>query len=153
MTVDGGSTAGLFAGARTSNPGDGGRYGLFYAGIPFGSASTSTAWLCGLQQTATTRSNLALVNTGEVDGSPSSFLVEIWDGASGERSGETTVTVAARRQFQINAVLSKIAPGVSSGYARITRTDGANPFIAYGVLNDGASQGSRSGDGAYVLSD
>ena len=27
---------------------------------------------------------------------------------------------------------------------------GANPFLAYGVVNDGGAPGQRSGDGAYL---
>ena len=27
---------------------------------------------------------------------------------------------------------------------------GNNPFLAYGVINDGPSPGERSGDGAYI---
>jgi len=37
-----------------------------------------------------------------------------------------------------------------SGYARITRTAGTNPYLAYAVVNDGASPGQRSGDGAFL---
>ena len=33
------------------------------------------------------------------------------------------------------------------------RTSGANPFIAYAVLNDGGEPGARTGDGAYVAMD
>ena len=40
--------------------------------------------------------------------------------------------------------------GVTNGYFRVTRQTGNNPFIVYGVVNDGASPGQRSGDGAFV---
>lgn len=152
VSVERGSTSDLFVGARTGSAGGGGRYALFYGAVAAGAASGTEAWLYGLQQTATTRSNLALVNTGEVDASPSSFLVEVYSGATGRKVGETVVSVAARRQLQINAVLLELAPGTEDGYARVTKTSGANPFIAYGVLNDGASPGQRSGDGAYLAS-
>jgi hypothetical protein len=49
-------------------------------------------------------------------------------------------------------ILSQYAPGVTQGYARITRTGGNNPFIAYAVINDGANPGDRSGDGAFIIS-
>ena len=67
VTVDGRDVSGLFVGARTSAPGGGGRYGLFYCGVPYGAAANTTAWLYGLQQNLETRTNLALVNTGEID--------------------------------------------------------------------------------------
>ena len=148
-----GSSAGLFVGARTSSAGGGGRYGLFCSGVPSGGASTGTAYLNGLQQTPTTRTNLALVNTGESGGSAVLLRVEVWDGATGAKAGERTVEVGALRQVQLNAVLSDLAPGAAQGWARVTRLSGTNPFIAYAVLNDGAVPGARSGDGAWVTSD
>ncbi|MBI5446684.1 MAG: right-handed parallel beta-helix repeat-containing protein, partial [Deltaproteobacteria bacterium] len=152
-TADGDSTNGLYVGGRTGSPGGGGRYGLFCPGIPTGLAAAGAVWLNGLQQTTTTRTNLALVNTGEADGSTDILLVEIWDGATGAKAGETNVEVGALRQVQVNAILTQVAPGTTNGYARITRVSGANPFIAYAVLNDGAVPGARSGDGAWVTSD
>ena len=65
-----GDTSSLFMGARTSTPGGGGRYGLFYVAVPNGLTSTSDAWIYGLQQNAENRSNLGLVDTGETDGNP-----------------------------------------------------------------------------------
>jgi hypothetical protein len=79
--------------------------------------------------------------------------VEVWDGATGAKAGETRVEVGALRQVQVNAILTQVAPGTTQGYARVTRISGANPFIAYAVLNDGAVPGTRSGDGAWVTSD
>ena len=40
-----------------------------------------------------------------------------------------------------------------NAYARVTRTSGTNPFVTYGVINDGGIPGQRSGDGAFVLSE
>ena len=153
ITAEGGSTAGLFVGARTGNPGGGGRYSLFYSAVPFGAAASTQAWISGLQQTSTSRSNLALVNTGEVDGSSSTFRIEIFSGETGAKVGEKTVSLPARRFLQENAILATVAPGTSNAYARITKTSGSNPFVAYGVINDGGQPGQRSGDGAFVLSE
>lgn len=148
-----GSTVGLYVGGRTGSAGGGGRYGLFCSGVPSGKAADGPVWLNGLQQTATTRTNLALVNTGEAGGSTDVFRVEVWDGATGEKAGEGSVEVGALRQVQWNAVLAQLAPGTTQGYARVTRVSGDNPFVAYAVLNDGAVPGARSGDGAWVTSD
>ena len=57
------------------------QYGVFYNAVPYGEAFGDSAWVYGLQQNAENRSNLALVNTGEVDGSPSVFQLDIYDGA------------------------------------------------------------------------
>jgi hypothetical protein len=61
-------------------------------------------------------------------------------------------TVPARGWLQIGAILSQHGMGVTEGYARVTRTAGANPFIVYGVINDGGQPGDRTGDGAFVSS-
>jgi hypothetical protein len=149
-TVEGGDVAGIVLGARTSSAGGGGRYGLFYLAVPYGSASSSTSWVYGLQQTVETRSNLALVNTGEVDGQPDSFLIELFDGNTGFRVSTFEISVAARHWLQIGTILATYAPSTTHGYARVTRTGGSNPFIVYGVVNDGGLPGQRSGDGAFV---
>jgi hypothetical protein len=39
---------------------------------------------------------------------------------------------------------------VTEGYAHVVRTSGTSPFYVYGVLNDGAAPGQRTGDGAFV---
>jgi protocatechuate 3,4-dioxygenase beta subunit len=152
-TVSSGDMSGIVIGARTLAPGGGGQYGLFYNAVPYGSASTSSAWLYGLQQTAETRSNVALVNTSESDGSTDIFSIDIYDGGTGVKVIKVEgVAVAAKRWLQINSILALHAPGVSQGYAQVKRTSGNNPFITYAVINDGGQPGERSGDGAFVAS-
>jgi hypothetical protein len=152
-TVSSGDMSGIVLGARTSTPGGGGQYGLFYNGVPYGGASTSSAWLYGLQQNTETRSNLALVNTGETDASADVFNIDIYNGTTGVKVITVDGTsVAARRWLQINAILAQYAPGVSQGYVQVRKTSGNNPFIAYAVINDGGQPGERSGDGAFVSS-
>ena len=104
-----------------------------------------------LQQNDENRSNLALVNTGEVDDSPSVFQLDIYDGATGMLANTVTgLMVAAGGWHQINTLLGDYAPGTMQGYVRISRISGNNPFLAYGVINDGGAPGQRSGDGAYL---
>ena len=106
----------------------------------------------GLQQNQENRSNLALVNTGEVDESPSVFHLEIYDGETGLLA-ETVVTgpIPARSWHQINGILGSYASSdTRQGYIRIEKVSGENPFLAYGVVNDGGAPGERSGDGAYL---
>ena len=150
-TVDGGDASGIFVGARTSSAGGGGRYGLFYTAVPTGAGATRSAWLFGLLQDASNRSNVAFVNTGEVDGSTDVFRLEIYDGETGTPVKTVDgVSLAAKRWTQITTVLAQHAPGVSNGYLKITRTSGSNPFLVYAVVNDGGQPGQRSGDGAFV---
>ena len=142
-----GDMSGIVIGARTGSPDKrGGQYSLFYNGVPDGAASLESAWIYGLQQNAENRSNLALVNTGEIDDSSSTFEITIYDG-SGESEPKTrSVTLEPRRWTQENGILGRI----SQGYVQVRKTAGNNPFVAYGVVNDGGRPGERSGDGAFL---
>ena len=144
-----GDMSGIVIGARTGSPDKrGGQYSLFYNGVPYGSASIESAWIYGLQQNTENRSNLALVNTGEIDDSSITLEITIYDG-SGDRQPRTkSVTLGPRRWTQENGILGSI----SQGYVQVTKTSGNNPFVTYGVINDGGRPGERSGDGAFLLS-
>ena len=146
-----GDMSGVVIGARTGSEGGGGQYSVFYNAVPEGAAFTEEAWVDGLQQNQENRSNLALVNTGQVDESASVFHLEIYDGETGLLA-ETVVTqpIPARGWHQINGILGSYAPETRQGYVRIEKVSGENPFLAYGVVNDGGAPGQRSGDGAYL---
>ncbi|MFN8006433.1 MAG: hypothetical protein U0V70_05300 [Terriglobia bacterium] len=148
-----GDLSGVAAMARTSAPGSSGRYGLSYGSTPNGMAATGTVWVYGLVQDSENRSNLALLNTGENDGSADHFRIDLFDGSNGAKVGTIQdFTVNARAWAQIGSILAINAPGTNQGYARITRTAGNNPFLAYGVINDGAKPGERTGDGTFLSS-
>ena len=151
-TVAEGDMSGIVIGARTgSSDGRGGQYGVFYNAVPDGDGFLESAWVEALQQNAENRSNLALVNTSEVDDSPSVFQLDIYDGATGMLANTVTgLRVAAGGWRQINGILGDYAPGTRQGYVRIMKISGNNPFLAYGVINDGGAPGQRSGDGAYL---
>ena len=151
VMAEGGGMSGIVIGARTGSQGGGGQYSVFYNAVPEGAGFSQVAWVEGLQQNQENRSNLALVNTGEVDGSASVFHLEIYDGETGLLA-ETVVTkpIPARRWHQINGILGSYAPETRQGYIRIEKVSGENPFLAYGVVNDGGAPGERSGDGAYL---
>ena len=147
-----GDLSGIVIGARTSASDErGGKYGVFYDAVPEGEAFEKEAWVDGLQQNEENRSNLALVNTGEVDGSVSVFHLEIYNGETGALEA-TVVTkpIPARGWHQIDGILLRANPETRQGYIRIERVSGENPFLAYGVVNDGGAPGKRSGDGAYL---
>ena len=150
-TVTAGDMSGIAIGARTASPGGGGQYGVYYNAMPYGGAFLEGAWVEALQQNEENRSNLALVNTGEVDDSPSVFQLDIYDGATGMLANTVTgLRVAAKGWRQINGILGSYAPGTTQGYVRISKISGNNPFLAYGIINDGGAPGQRSGDGAYL---
>ena len=144
---------GLFLGARTSTPGGGGHYGLFYTAIPYGSAANPSTYIYGLQQNGENRTNLAIINTGEVDSSADTFKIDFFNGDTGVKVNTVQLTpLEAKRWRQYGTVLSQFAPGITQGYAKIQRTSGFNPFIVYSVINDGSGAGQRTGDGAFVMS-
>ena len=144
-----GDMSGIVVGARTGAPDQrGAQYSLFYNGVPYGSASVESAWIYGLQQNAENRSNLALVNTGEIDDSSSTFEITIYDGSGESRPRTRSVTLGPRRWTQENGILGNI----SQGYVQVRKVSGNNPFVTYGVINDGGRPGERSGDGAFLLS-
>ena len=142
-----GDLSGIVIGARTGSPDNrGGQYSLFNNAVPYGAASLESAWVYGLQQNEENRSNLALVNTGEIDDSPSTFEITIFEGSGQSQPRIRSVTLGPRRWRQINGILGRIG----QGYVRVRKTSGNNPFVAYGVINDGGRPGERSGDGAYL---
>ena len=144
-----GDMSGIVIGARTGAPDRrGGQYSLFYNAVPSGSASVESTWVYGLQQNAENRSNLALVNTGEIDESTSTFEITIYDGSGESQPRTKSVTLGPRRWHQENGILGKI----TQGYVQVRKTSGNNPFITYGVINDGGRPGERSGDGTFLLS-
>ncbi len=144
-----GDMSGIVIGARTGAPDKrGGQYSLFYNGVPYGAASIESAWIYGLQQNAENRSNLALVNTGEIDDSSITLEITIFDGNGEFQPRTKTVTLGPRKWTQENGILGKI----SQGYVQVRKVSGNNPFVTYGVINDGGRPGERSGDGAFLLS-
>ena len=157
-TVPEGDMSGIVIGARTSSPdGSGGQYGVFYFAVPYGSASIDSAWIYGLQQNEKNRSNVALVNTGEVDDSISTFEIDVFEidhySRAISRGGFPAVrtlskTVGPRGWLQINRILGDSR----QGYVQVRKVSGNNPFITYGVINDGGKPGQRSGDGAFLPS-
>jgi hypothetical protein len=147
VSDDSGDLLGLSIAARVST---GSGYGVFLPAFPSGSEPTTSAWIFGLQQNPETRSNLALVNTGSIDSSTSTFNIVLFDGPTGHMKASLVATVPARGFVQIDRILANYMPGTLSGDAFVSKVSGNNPFLAYAVVNDGARPGERSGDGAFL---
>ena len=152
VSAVGGNCQQVFVGARTSTIGLDGHYGVYYAAIPAEQFSTDSAWIFGLQQDDQNRSNLALVNTGTTDGTADAFDLEIHNDVGAVSNTVTGLTVPAGGWLQLNSLFATYAPQMPQGYARITRKGGNNPFVTYGIINDGAHPGERTGDGAFIAS-
>jgi len=154
--------AAVFAGSRTSTPNlsasVGGAFGTFATAVPSGSATSSgDAWIYGLRENASFRSNLAVVHapgtsSGATSGSVS-LEIELYDGDSGAPVGAPLTHTLQPGEFkQYNSVLSLTPTGVTNGYARVRRTSGTDRFIAYGVVNDGGTAGGGTSDGSFLAS-
>ena len=148
----------VIATVRTSSiVGDQGAYGVAYPGLRGTQAAVSSAWVCAMQQTTSTRSNLAFVNLGSAGADPIALRLEIFDGDTGRQvavvDDPRLAAIPPSGFVQINSFLSTLAPGVANGYVKVTRMSGTNPFLAYGVVNDGGNPGERTGDGAFVAMD
>ncbi|MFI5119582.1 MAG: PKD domain-containing protein [Thermoanaerobaculia bacterium] len=145
-----GNLAWLFAGARTAAPAaGGGEYGLFYRAAFLGESEPIEAWVFGLQQDATNRSNLAVVNPGNGHDAITVRL-DVYDGDTGKLAGSSaSQSIPPGGWFQWSGILT--AYGVMNGYVRVVRLGGSSWMIAYGVVNDGATPGSgATNDGSYV---
>jgi len=150
VSDDSGDLRGVSIGVRVTAAAEGGHTGVFVPAYTSGTEARTSAWLFGLRQDAETRSNLAIVNTGNTDASPSVFRIDLYDGDTGESTGSLVATVPAQGFAQIDRVLATYAPGTSNGCALVTKISGGNTFIAYAIVNDGAEAGQRSGDGVFV---
>jgi hypothetical protein len=148
VTVDGDGD-GIFLGARTTTPGGGGQYGVFYLGVPVGTEFSTGAWLYGLQQDSEDRTNLGLLTTSSVNDEANVYDIDIYDGATGLKVKTLSREVPANQWAQIGMVLEQAK--ISQGYAHVKRATGANDFITYAVINDGGRPDERSDDGAFVL--
>lgn len=151
VTVSGAALEDVFAGARTAAPSPaGGQFGLFTPGVYEGQEAGAAAYLYGLRADAINRSNVAVVHTGGDDSSPITLVMQAYDGdRQGAPAGAPWIaTLVPGQWYQASNFLA--ISGVSNGWVKITRTAGASPWIAYGVINDGGKPGERTGDGAFV---
>jgi hypothetical protein len=158
--------AAVFAGSRASTPNRsasvGGAFGTFARAVPSGNATSSPdAWIYGLRENESFRSNLAVVHApGTASGAtsgPVSLEIQLYDGDSGAPAGAPlTQTLQPGAFFQFNFILRYtpvlVQLGITNGYARVRRTSGTDRFIAYGVVNDGGSAGGGTSDGSFLVS-
>ncbi|HQP87151.1 MAG TPA: hypothetical protein PLL76_12925, partial [Thermoanaerobaculia bacterium] len=139
-----------YAGARTAAPADGGgAYGLFTPGTGLAECAFHEAWLFGLRQDDSARTNLALVNV-EPDGGPITLRWEAFDATAGRRIGASRDLVLGPGEWrQVDGVLGDFL--LRAGYLKVSRVSGNGRFLAYAVLNDGpAPGGPGTHDGSYV---
>jgi len=143
--TDGSFRVGGLATARTTSPApSGGVYGLAYPGATYGEAATE-AYVFGLSENDRTRSNLAIVNAAPYNRTIR-VQIEVFDGDTGAKTSEESVVLTPGQWVQKNAVLG----AVRNGYVHLTMVEGSDLFLAYGVVNDGATDTTGTNDGSFV---
>jgi protocatechuate 3,4-dioxygenase beta subunit len=131
---------------RTTTAVPEGRAGLAYSGVLSQNALNTAAYLCGLRQNSTDRSNVALQNLGTTtEGNITLRVIAI----SGDPTAPVSkvlpdITLAPGGFFQYSSVLD--TAGFSNGYVRVERISGSAPYYAYAVINDQANS-----DGSFIF--
>ena len=133
--------AGLLA--RTTTLSGTGRAGLAYPAASLFDAQTGPSFVFGLRSDAPDRSNLALVNAAA---SGASTLRVVLYSADGRRVALPDATLEAGQWTQFTRVLD--GPGFQSAFALVTLVAGSGPYLAYGVVNDNATN-----DGSFLPSE
>jgi Beta-propeller repeat len=128
------------------------RFGVSYLGVTIDRISASNSWIYGLQQNAENRTNLAIASPFSISVNPDVFTIDLYDGDTGAKVRSIEgVTISDDGWKQLGSILSDYAPGTRQGYAHIRRVSGSGSrFYPYAVINDGATPGERTGDGAFI---
>ena len=103
------------------------------------------SYICGLRQTSTDRSNLALQNAGGASEGAITLQVTVYNGQTGA-STVLPVEVLSPGEFrQLSGILALQGLQIQNGYARVERVSGTAPFYTHGVINDQVNS-----DGSFV---
>jgi hypothetical protein len=152
IDVVGVAATAIVAGVRVAaqTPDGLGQFGLYVPAIYGGDEAQEEAFLYGLRSDGENRTNVAAANTGAAGAGSIDVTFQVHDGnAGGAPAGPAVVrTLAPGGWVQLGNFLRDA--NVTNGWVRVTRTKGSAPWVAYGVVNDGASASDRTGDGAYV---
>lgn len=146
VTFDGLSSPGAAAvSARTTTAAPGGRAGLAYPGLAQGAALTRPAWIFGLRQDASDRSNVAVLNAGGPGDGAVTLRLTVYpsDPDAGPPRALPEVTLPPGGFHQASGLLAPL--GLPGGFVRVERVAGEAPYFAYGVVNDAANS-----DGSFV---
>ena len=129
----------------------GGSFGVAYPAFAPPDRAASEAWVYGLRQDASARSNLAIADARAGDPTVVPYLVDVYDSAAGSGAPVKTLgpfSLAGGQWMQLSSVLA--SANLTSGYAHVRPSGGPSDFVAYGVVNDGSEPGRGTSDGSYV---
>ncbi len=130
---------------RTTTIAPGGRAGLAYAGIPISQGLTTPAYISGLRQNSTDRSNVAVQNVGSSSDGDITLQVTVFSGdvANPKVSQLSDIVLHPGDFQQISGILGSVS--LVNGYVRVERITGPAPYFAYGVIND-----QSNSDGSFI---
>lgn len=133
--------------ARTTTPVAKGSVGLAYAGVPTLAAFSEPAYLCGLRQNATDRSNVAIQNAGLPGAGEITLRLTVYSGdpARPLRAVLPEQKLAPGEFRQFTEILKSNGLSLSNGYVQVERISGQAPYYAYAVIND-----QMTSDGSFV---
>ncbi len=143
-----GEPTSLLVSARTTIPAPGGgAYGVSYPALTGEELAHEEAWVSGLQPSASTRSNVAVLNPGT---EPIDLDLEVrffsdWSGSLAGGSERVSLQPGEWKQLPLWTV-----PKDPGTVVRVRRRSGSGTFVAYGIVNDGPLPGLGTGDGSYV---
>lgn len=149
--VAGSSMTGVVAVSRTrTRDGARGRWGVATV------ASTSNGWartarlFAPALQDAASRTNLTVVVPEKDPGMRSEVRVRVVD-REGRVAATRDLDLGTSEWLQLDALLGSLAPGVAEGWIHVANGWSFVPVVAYATVNDGASPGEGSDDGAVFL--
>lgn len=128
---------------RTTTALPGGRAGLSYPA--FADGIGGAAYLCGLRQNATDRSNVALLNAGGPGAGDVVLRLTAFNGDPGAPATRVLpdVTLSPGAFTQYTEILKGV--GLDRGYVRVDRISGRAPYYAYATILD-----QTTSDGSFV---
>lgn len=129
---------------RATTPVSNGRAGLAYPGITINDELRETAYIYGLRQTSTDRSNVALQNLGKPSDGAITLRVTVFSGEAGDQNPTLLPdqTLVPGGWYQHSGFMGHL-PNM---FVKVERIAGTAPFYAYGVINDQANS-----DGSFVF--
>jgi PKD repeat protein len=133
-----------FAGVRTTTPSGNGRAGLSYAGLTPGQLLEGDSVLVGLREDFADRTNIALANAGTSGTIRLKVYIVKGDGTEAVFI-DPDIELGPGQWRQLNQILTLPTPDYADGWVLIQRTSGTEPYTAYAVFNDNATN-----DGSYV---
>ena len=128
----------VFASSRTYNVSDAGTYGQFIDAVPVGSSATvgQTVWLPQLEQNGSFRTNVVILNSGNLS---ARVLIRLFDG-DGDELAARRRTLAPMERIQLQEPFSRIAGrnDIDRGYASVTVETGGG-IVAFASVVDNAT--------------